>query len=143
MDHPTRPFTSYGISKTAGEAYVTISDLSWISLRLANVTGSRLAIGLIPTFYKRLKGGQKCLCTDAVREFLDMSDFLELMTLSLREGAPAGVFNASTGEGHRIVDVFDAVAACLGVAPAEVVPVLPASLYDVPKPAKPEPNRLK
>jgi len=54
VEHATRPFTSYGISKTAGEAYVAISDLSWISLRLANVTGPRLAIGPIPTFYKRL-----------------------------------------------------------------------------------------
>ena len=111
---------------------MTISDLSWISLRLANVTGPRLAIGPNPTFYKRLKGGQKFLCSDAIRDFLDMSDFLELMKLSLREDAPAGIFNASTGEGHRIVDVFDAVAACLGVAPAEPVPVVPASPDDVP-----------
>ncbi len=57
----TRPFTSYGISKTAGEAYLAISDLPWVSLRLANVTGPRLAIGPIPTFYKRLKSRTKML----------------------------------------------------------------------------------
>jgi UDP-glucose 4-epimerase len=57
VDHPTRPFTSYGISKTAGEAYVALSDLPWVSLRLANICGPRLAIGPIPTFYKRLKAG--------------------------------------------------------------------------------------
>ena len=56
--HPTRPFTSYGISKTAGEAYLAISDLPLDSLRLANISGPRLAIGPIPTFYKRLKAGQ-------------------------------------------------------------------------------------
>jgi UDP-glucose 4-epimerase len=29
-------------------------------LRIANVTGPRLAIGPIPTFYKRLKASQNC-----------------------------------------------------------------------------------
>ena len=56
LDHPLRPFTSYGISKVAGEQYLAASNLRWVSLRLANITGPRLAIGPIPTFYKRLKG---------------------------------------------------------------------------------------
>ena len=47
-----------------------------MSLRLANVTGPRLAIGPIPTFYKRLKAGQKCFCSRTVRDFIDMEDFL-------------------------------------------------------------------
>ena len=55
LDHPLRPFTSYGISKVAGEQYLAASNLKWVSLRLANITGPRLAIGPIPTFYKRLK----------------------------------------------------------------------------------------
>ena len=57
VEHPTRPITSYGISKTAAEAYVMASDLCWTSLRLANVTAPRLAIGPIPTSYRRLKAG--------------------------------------------------------------------------------------
>lgn len=132
IDHATRPFTSYGISKTAGEAYVIISDLSWISLRLANVTGPGLAIGPIPTFYKRLKSGQRCFCTDAVRDFLDMSDFLELMNVALREESPTGIFNVSTGEGHTIAEVFYAVAACLGISPPESAPIVPPNSDDVP-----------
>ena len=71
LNHPTRPITSYGISKTAGECYVAVSELSWVSLRLANIAGPRLAIAPIPTFYQRLKAGQKCFRTDAVRDFLD------------------------------------------------------------------------
>src|SRR5205823_1123405 len=122
----------YGISKTAGEAYVAMSDLSWISLRLANITGPRLAIGPIPTFYKRLRAGQKCFCTDAVRDFLDMSDFLGLMRIMLREEAPTGIFNVSTGEGHTIAEVFDAVAECLRIRPREPVPIVPPSDDDVP-----------
>jgi len=132
VDHPTRPFTSYGISKTAGEAYLAVSDLPWVSLRLANISGPRLAIGPIPTFYKRLKAGQSCFCTDAVRDFLDMSDFLEIMELMLRKDAPTGLFNVSTVEGHTIKDLFDVVAAHLGVVPTEPVPIVPCGEDDVP-----------
>jgi UDP-glucose 4-epimerase len=132
IDHPTRPFTSYGISKTAGEAYLAISDVPWVSLRLANISGPRLAIGPIPTFYKRLKNAQGCFCTDAVRDFLDMADFLDIVDLVMREDVPTGLFNVSTGEGHTIKDVFDAVAAHLGTVPAEPVPIVPCGEDDVP-----------
>ena len=44
FDHPERPFTSYGISKTAGERYLMNSGLPVTSLRLANVTLSLIHI---------------------------------------------------------------------------------------------------
>jgi nucleoside-diphosphate-sugar epimerase len=125
IDHPTRPITSYGISKTAGEQYVMLSGLPYVSLRLANIAGPRLAIGPIPTFYKRLKAGQKCFCADAVRDFLDMEDFFALMDIVLRDDAPTGVFNVSTGVGASLKDVFDEVVTYLGVALKEPVPVVP------------------
>jgi UDP-glucose 4-epimerase len=112
--HPCRPFTSYGISKTAGEQIVLASGLDAVSFRIANVTGPRLAIGPIPTFYRRLKAGQGVFCTEAVRDFLDLEDFLALIDLALAPGAPRGVFNASTGTGHSVRDVYDRVAAHLG-----------------------------
>lgn len=132
VDHPQRPFTSYGISKTAGEQYLLMSDLPVVSLRLANVTGPRLAIGPIPTFYKRLKAGQKCFCSDTVRDFLDMEDFFTVMEKVMADGAPTGVFNVSTGEGHTIKDIFDVVVAHLGVTLSEPVPVVPPGADDVP-----------
>jgi nucleoside-diphosphate-sugar epimerase len=132
VEHPCRPFTSYGISKTAGEQYVALGGLPYVSLRLANVTGPRLAIGPIPTFYKRLKAGQACFCSDTVRDFLDMDDFLALMDLVLAEGAPEGVFNVSTGEGHSIRQVFDRVAAHLGVAVDPPPKTVPPGADDVP-----------
>jgi UDP-glucose 4-epimerase len=131
-DHPVAPFTSYGISKAAGEQYLRMAGVPVVSLRLANITGPRLAIGPIPTFYKRLKAGQKCFCSDTVRDFLDMSDFVALMDMVVREGAPTGVYNVSTGEGHSIKDVFDEVVDYLGVTLAEPVPVLPPGADDVP-----------
>ena len=132
VDHPTRPFTSYGISKTAGEAYLAISDLPWVSLRLANVTGPRLAIGPIPTFYKRLKAGQACFCTDCGARFPRHGGFSRPHGLVLRDDAPTGIFNVSTGEGHTIKEVFDAVAAYLGIDPGRAVPVVPPGADDVP-----------
>lgn len=127
----TAPFTSYGISKTAGEAYLLQSRLSVVSLRLANICGPRLAIGPIPTFYKRLKAGQNCFCSDTIRDFLDMEDFFSLMDLVLEHNSASGVFNVSTGSGNTIKDVYDTVADYLGITPPEV-PVVPPGADDVP-----------
>lgn len=129
--HPSAPFTSYGITKTAGEQFMLLSGVPTLSLRIANVIGPRLAIGPIPTFYKRLKAGQNCFCSDTARDFLDMNDFLVFMDLALAQEAATGVFNVSTGQAHSIKEIFDLVADYLGVGPKEV-PVVPAAADDVP-----------
>ena len=140
VDHPLRPFTSYGISKVAGEQYVALSGLPFASLRLANVTGPRLAIGPIPTFYKRLKAGQACFCTDATRDFLDMSDFFAAMDRVMAADAPTGIFNVSSGVGHTIRDIYDAVRAHLSLPPDPDVKVVPVGDDDVPA-VVPDPGR--
>jgi UDP-glucose 4-epimerase len=129
--HPTAPFTSYGISKTAGERYMLMSTVPTLSLRIANVTGPRLAIGPIPTFYKRLKAGQNCFCSDASRDFLDMSDFLAFMDRAIEPGTPGGVFNLSSGESHSIREIFDIVCSHLALGRRDV-PVVSAAADDVP-----------
>jgi UDP-glucose 4-epimerase len=131
VDAPMRPFTSYGISKQAGENYLTISNLNFVSLRLANVTGPRLSIGPIPTFYKRLKAGQKCFCSRTVRDFLDMTDFLAIVDLAMKVDAPTGIFNVSTGIGHSIMEIFEIVADHLGTRISEPVPELDPGPDDV------------
>lgn len=129
--HPTAPFTSYGITKTAGEQFMMISSVPTLSVRIANVTGPRLAIGPIPTFYKRLKAGQNCFCSDTSRDFLDMADFLSFMDLAIEVDAPTGIFNVASGEVHSIKAIFDIVIDYLGL-PAKEVPVVPAAADDVP-----------
>ena len=57
-DHPERPFTSYGISKTAGERYLLNSGLPVTSLRLANVTGPALGDRTYPYLLSKTKGGE-------------------------------------------------------------------------------------
>ncbi|MBF9231970.1 NAD-dependent epimerase/dehydratase family protein [Microvirga alba] len=129
---PARPFTSYGISKQAGENYLAVSGIPYVSLRLANVTGPRLAIGPIPTFYTRLKAGKGCFCSKTVRDFIDMEDFFSVMDLVMEEGASTGVFNVSTGTGHTIKEIFDIVVDHLGISLSEPVPVVEPGADDVP-----------
>lgn len=131
VSHATAPFTSYGISKTAGEKYLLQSDLPVVSLRLSNICGPRLSIGPIPTFYKRLKAGQSVFCSDTIRDFLDVSDFMSLMDIVLTQGnETTGVYNVSTGEGHSIKDVFDEVSNYVNVSIPDV-PILPVGEDDV------------
>lgn len=125
------PFTSYGASKTAGEVYLQMGTVPVVSLRLANVTGPRLAIGPIPTFYKRLKAGQSCFCSDTRRDFLDMSDFLALMDLLLEKESIDGVFNVSTGHGHSIKQIYDFVVNYLKIDVGAEVPIVPPGTDDV------------
>jgi len=129
--HPTAPFTSYGITKTAGEQFMLLSGVPTLSLRIANVTGPRLAIGPIPTFYKRLKAGQNCFCSDTSRDFLDMSDFLAFMDIAIQPDSPTGVYNIASGEAHSIEEIFDLVTDYLGLGRKEV-PVVPPAADDVP-----------
>lgn len=131
VTHPTAPFTSYGITKTAGEQFMLLSEVPTLSLRIANVTGPRLAIGPIPTFYKRLKANQNCFCSDTSRDFLDMSDFLSFMDLAIQPNAPTGIYNVSSGEAHSIKEIFDIVCQYLKLGKIDV-PITPVLDDDVP-----------
>lgn len=131
VDHAKNPFTSYGVSKTAGESIIMSSGLSAVSLRLANICGPRLAIGPIPTFYQRLQADKACFCSDTIRDFLDMSDFIALMDIVIDEDAPCGVFNVSTGVGNTIKDIFDEVIEHLGMSKDIDVPIVPVGDDDI------------
>ena len=113
--HGLNPFTSYGISKTAGEQFLLNSGLNCVSLRLANITGPRLSIGPIPTFYQRLKKGKPCFCTTSKRDFLDIDDFLKLMDLLLENTRISGVYNVSSGVSTSIHDIYQLVCGYLEI----------------------------
>jgi len=130
INHSLDPFTSYGITKTAGENFLFLSELPIISLRLANICGPRLAIGPIPTFYKRLKNNQKCFCSDSVRDFLDIKDFFDLMDIVLFKDVPTGKYNISSGNGHSIKEIFKIVCEYLNLKNIDV-PIIPVGKDDV------------
>ncbi len=109
VNSPLAPFSSYGISKTAAELYLLESITPVISLRISNICSPRLSIGPIPTFYNSLKEDRDVYCTDAVRDFLDISDFLDLIDKILSSKTNQGVFNVSSGVGYSIKDVLKCI----------------------------------
>lgn len=120
INHQLAPEGSYAISKVAAEHYLFNSDLNVISLRIANVASPFLSIGPIPTFYKRLTSGQGCFCTDARRDFLSFRDFVKLIDVILKSDFQSGIYNASTGKGNSIHDVYIAVSNYLGLDSSNV-----------------------
>jgi UDP-glucose 4-epimerase len=114
LDHPLLPGeSSYAISKTAGEYYVRLSGLEWISLRLANAYGPRNVSGPLPTFYHRLTSGKSVFVMDTRRDFIYVQDLIDLVLLAVDgEGAP-GIYHASSGSDYSIKELFDATAKAL------------------------------
>lgn len=120
-DHPVQPFTSYGISKVAGEQIILANHANSVSLRIANVTGPGLAIGPIPAFYKRLKSGEPITVTNGVRDYLAMDDFLAFMdTLLTAETPPRSTFNIASGRGFSVMEVLNEVSSYLAISPENV-----------------------
>jgi UDP-glucose 4-epimerase len=115
LSHPLWPESSYAISKTAGERYIALSGLDFVSFRLANVYGPRNLSGPVPTFYKRLAAGQKCFVMNTRRDFLYVEDLLAVALKAIAgEGRP-GYYHVSSGSDSSIRELYDAVAAAMGV----------------------------
>lgn len=109
LDHPINPTnSSYAISKTAGEHYVRLSGVDWISFRLANVIGPRNVSGPLPIFYGRLSKGQKCFVTPARRDFCYASDLAQVVVRAA-DGKGSGAYHFSSGKDVAIKEFYDAV----------------------------------
>ena len=124
LDHPLRPEdSSYAISKTAGEYYVRLSDLDWVSLRLANAYGPRNVSGPLPTFFQRLTEAKPCFVMDTRRDFIYVHDLIDLVVAALDGQGSGGAYHASSGADYSIKELFDATVAALGLEPAPEVEV--------------------
>lgn len=106
-DHFLNPLTSYSISKTVGEHYGSMSQLKFASLRLANIYGPRHYSGPIPTFYQKIKSDQTVNLVNTRRDFIEISDFLELFDKVLKDETQTGVFNVSGGETCTIPQLYE------------------------------------
>jgi UDP-glucose 4-epimerase len=116
LEHPLRPEeSSYAISKTAGEYYVRLSDLEWVSLRLANAYGPRNVSGPLPTFYHRLTSGKACFVMDTRRDFIYVHDLIDLVLKAVDGEGAGGVYHASSGADYSIKELFDATVKALGI----------------------------
>jgi UDP-glucose 4-epimerase len=109
LDHPINPAnSSYAISKTAGEQYVELSGVEWVTFRLANVIGPRNVSGPLPIFFARLSKGQKCFVTPARRDFCYSQDLAKVVVRAV-DGEGNGTYHFSSGRDVSIKELYDAV----------------------------------
>jgi UDP-glucose 4-epimerase len=113
LDHPIRPDSSYAISKTAGEQYIEMSGLDFLSFRLANAYGPRNISGPLPTFYHRLTEGKGVFVMDTRRDFIYVDDLIDVVMQAVVDGTGHGHYHVSSGSDFAIKELFDATIAAL------------------------------
>jgi UDP-glucose 4-epimerase len=133
LSHPLDPKdSSYAISKTAGEWYVRLSGLDWISLRLANVYGPRNLSGPLPTFFQRLSEGKPCFVMDTRRDFVFVEDLVDVAMKALDGGGESGAYHVSSGSDVSIKELFDATVKAMAIELEDEVEVRPRNPDDAP-----------
>lgn len=132
LDHPILPDgSSYAISKTAGESYVHLSGLDYVTFRLANAYGPRNISGPLPTFYKRLTNNQSCFVADTRRDFVYVTDMIDCVEQAV-EGKGHGTYHLSSGSDYSIQELFDETTSALDMKVAvEVKPRNPDDVYSI------------
>jgi UDP-glucose 4-epimerase len=131
LSHPILPGnSSYAISKTAGEYYVALSALDWISFRLANAYGPRNLSGPLPTFYQRLTTGKKCFVMDTRRDFIYVQDLVDCVMGAVDGKGRKGAYHISSGSDFSIKELFDATITALNHKLDEPVEVRPRGADD-------------
>jgi UDP-glucose 4-epimerase len=117
LDHPKNPAnSSYAISKTTTEDYLSISGLDYVTFRLANVIGPRNVSGPLPIFFQRLKTGKRCFVTTARRDFVFVGDLANIVIRAI-DGQGHGAYHFSSGTDVAIKELYDAVVAAMKISP--------------------------
>lgn len=133
LDHPLLPAdSSYAISKTAGEQYVALSGLDFLSFRLANAYGPRNLSGPLPTFFHRLSSGKRCFVMDSRRDFVFIDDLVDVVMRAVDGRGSRGYYHVASGGDVAIRELFDSAVKALGVRLDEPVEVRPRSADDAP-----------
>jgi UDP-glucose 4-epimerase len=135
LNHPIRPEgSSYAISKTAGEQYIGLSDLDFISFRLANAYGPRNMSGPLPTFYQRLTSGKACFVMDTRRDFIFIADLVQVVMSAIDGAGKKGIYHVSSGGDYAIKELFDETVRSLNItldAPVDVRPRNPDDVFSI------------
>lgn len=132
LSHPIRPDgSSYAISKTAGENYISLSGLDFISFRLANAYGPRNLSGPLPTFYQRLTSGKKCFVMNTRRDFIYVGDLVDVVIKALDGKGEKGYYHISSGSDYAIKELYDATIEALRIIETEPVEVRERNPDDV------------
>ena len=113
LEYPRQPMgSSYAISKTAGEFYIEQSGVDFVTFRLANIVGPRNLSGPLPIFYKRIRSGEKCVITNAKRDFIDVRN-LATVVLQAIDGRGTGAYHFSSGKDVQIIDLYKHVVSAM------------------------------
>ncbi len=114
--HRTDPLSPYGISKLAGEKYLTYytntTGLRHVVLRFGNVYGPRQEpegeAGVVAIFSKlMLEGGQPIIngTGKQTRDFVYVDDVVESLMVTLKEDIQ-GIFNVGTGQEATVNECY-------------------------------------
>jgi UDP-glucose 4-epimerase len=137
-DAPRRPLSPYGISKLAGEEYLSgwnrLRGTNHVALRFANVYGPRqsasLEGGVVSIFLDRMAAAEPAAIFGdgtQTRDFVYVGDVVAGVLSA--QGHAGGVFNIGTGVETSVNDLY---AACLRASGATEEPTyLPARPGDV------------
>lgn len=132
LKHPILPQgSSYAISKTAGEQYIELAGMDWISFRLANAYGPRNLSGPLPTFFHRLTTGKACFVADTRRDFIYVEDLVAVVMKAVDGRGRKGAYHISSGSDVSIKQLFDATVAALAIKLEKEVEVRPRAPDDV------------
>ena len=131
LAHPLWPESSYAISKTAGEQYIALSGIDFVSFRLANVYGPRNLSGPLPTFFQRLRDGKSVFVMDTRRDFVYVDD-LVAVAMKAVDGVGNGLYHVSSGADVSIKDLLDATIKAMEIELEDEVEVRPRNPDDAP-----------
>ena len=132
LNHPIRSDgSSYAISKTAGEQYIALSGVEFLSFRLANAYGPRNLSGPLPTFFQRLSNGQKCFVMDTRRDFIYVQDLIDVVVKAIDGRGGAGYYHISSGKDYSIKELFDETVNAMGISLDKPVEIKPRNPDDV------------
>jgi len=148
--HPTRPITSYGVTKLTVERYAELfaatQSFEAAILRISNPYGPgqlfRKGQGLIPATLERHHRGLPVRIFgdgSAVRDYVYIDDVIDAILAVLDAPIPTDpVLNIGSGGGHSITQVVDALQTALGEQIArEFIPArgtdVPANILDISK----------
>lgn len=123
--------SSYAISKTAAEHYIQLSNLDYISFRLANAYGPRNMSGPVPTFYYRLSHNKPCFIVNTRRDFIFVDDLIDIVIKALDGRGERGVYHVSSGCDYSIKELFEVICEAMGIVPEKGIEIVPRTKDDV------------
>ena len=124
-DHPLRPLSPYGLSKSVGERYVELyrrlHGLDYTILRYPNVYGPRQdpggEAGVVAIFSDLIREGRRpTIFGDGskTRDYLFVGDVVRANLIVTGEPGRGGVFNLGWGKEITDLEVFEGVRDALG-----------------------------